>query len=164
MMYSVRLLRNAASHHNCLLIPPSEDIKATRDLDKYLELLVEAPAEHAASVKELAKTDPLVHDFASLVLAHLNLVKSGAAQDMCLRQAEEFVRRMERHIDWYRDPACGCERLVWQLDAIRLLIQSAIAIHKRDNDGALTDSDREILRQPHRKPVRRGRRKSSAAK
>lgn len=87
LLYGVRLLRNAASHHNCLLIPSQEDIKRTEDLDKLLKVFLPDGKESAKTLK-LAETDPLIHDFACVLIAHINLVQSIGMRSGVVKQIE----------------------------------------------------------------------------
>lgn len=161
LLYGVRLLRNAASHHNCLLIPPSEQVRPTRDLNDLLRLLLTDETETADMTLRLAETDPLIHDFACVLLAHANLVKSKGMRSHVVEQINSFLTRMQRHEDWYRNPESGCDHLIDQLNAIRLLLSSIVEFNRKRDDDVLTEEQKHILAQPDRNPVRHGRRRAS---
>lgn len=161
LLYGVLLLRNAASHHNCLLIPPSEQVKATNVLNDLLQRLLTGETELVNTTLQLAKTDPLIHDFACVLLAHANLVNSKGIRSHVVDQINGFLARMERHMDWYRDPESGCGHLIQQLDAIRLLLTSIIKFNRKRDKGKLTGVQQRILEQPNRRPVRHGPRRAS---
>lgn len=161
LLYSVRLLRNAASHHNCLLIPPSEQVNPTEDLNVLLQQLLTSETELVNTTLQLAKTDPLIHDFACVLLAHANLVQSKGMRSHVAEQINGFLTRMQRHADWYRNPESGCDHLVRQMDAIQLLLTSIVEFNQKRDEGILTPIQQRILEQPNRKPVRHGRRRAS---
>ncbi|PWG60371.1 Abi family protein [Bifidobacterium catulorum] len=161
LLYGVRLLRNAASHHNCLLIPPSEQVNQTEDLNVMLRRLLIDETELVETTLQLAKTDPLIHDFACVLLAHANLVKSRGMRSHVIEQIDGFLTRMQRHGEWYRDPESGCNHLVRRLDAIQLLLSSIVEFNRNRDAGTLTKTQQHILEQPNRKPVRHGRRRAS---
>lgn len=74
----VRHLRNAAAHHNCLLIPTSQSINPTEQLAPLLMNLFETSNVNNDSAMTLAKSDPLIHDFACLICTNVNLIRDSA--------------------------------------------------------------------------------------
>ncbi|NMM95076.1 Abi family protein [Bifidobacterium oedipodis] len=161
LLYGVRLLRNAASHHNCLLLPPSEQIKPTRDLNELLKLLLNGKTEFVEQTLHLAETDALIHDFSCVLLAHCNLVKSSAMRAHITRQIENFCDRMKLHEDWYRNPSSGCNHLIEQMDAMQLLMSCVVELNQKRGNESLPEAQMPLLRQPYRRPVRHGRRQAS---
>lgn len=160
LLYGVRLLRNAASHHNCLLIPSQEDIKRTEDLDKLLKVFLPDSKESAKTFK-LAETDPLIHDFACVLIAHINLVQSIGMRSGVVKQIELFIKRMRRHYDWYHNSERVHDHLTQQFDSIELLLTRAIEFNQMRDDEVLSEYQKDLLRQPYRRPVRRGPRRAS---
>ena len=160
LLYGVRLLRNAASHHNCLLIPPVEPVKPTSELNRLLEVFLPHETESRASTLRLAQNDPLIHDFSCVVIAYVNLVKSESMRKHVAEQIEVFIDRLQRHIDWYRNPESGCPHLVAQLEAIHLLLSGFLDFNRRRDDGTLLPEQERLLSRPDRKPVRHGKRRA----
>lgn len=159
LLYGVRLLRNAASHHNCLLIPSTEPVNKTEDLQSLLKAFL-PNCELAEKVMELSNSDPLIHDLACVVISHLNLVDSNGMREDNDKRIGEFLERMCRHEDWYRNPDSGCDDLAIKLDAIRLLLSETVKFNWNRNAGTLSIEQKSILRPPYRDPVRRGPRRA----
>lgn len=99
-----------------------------------------------------------------MVIAYINLVKSEGMRKHVAEQIEVFINRMQRHIDWYRNPESGCFHLVGQLEAIRLLLSSFLDFNQRCDNGTLLSKQEHLLSQPNRKPVRHGKRRASQRK
>lgn len=158
LLYGVRLLRNAASHHNCLLIPPAETVNRTDDLKSLLEQFL-PDCELSKQALTLSDTDPLIHDLACVVISHLNLVDSSGMREDNDKRICEFLERMCRHEDWYRNPDSGCNDLAIKLDVIRLLLSETVKFNWKRNAGTLTKAQKHILQTPYRKPVRHGPRR-----
>lgn len=154
LLFGVRLLRNAASHHNCLLIPPATAVKRTDDLKLLLEKFL-PEGELSKQAMTLSDTDPLIHDLACVVISHLNLVDSRGMREDNDKRISEFLERMCRHEDWYHNPESGCEELANKLDVIRLLLSETVKFNWKRNAGTLSQEQKRMLMPPNRK-VRRG--------
>lgn len=161
LLYGVRLLRNAASHHNCLLIPPSEKVNRTDALKTLLEVFL-PDSELSKRAMMLADTDPLIHDLACVVISYLNLVESSGMREDNGKRIGEFLGRMCRHEVWYRNSDSGCEDLAIKLDVIRLLLSETVKFNWSRNSGTLSKAQERILQAPYRKPVRHGPRRASS--
>ena len=109
---------------------------------------------------ELSNSDPLVHDLACVVISYLNLVGSDGMREDNDKRIGEFLERMCRHEDWYRNPDSGCDDLVMKLDAIRLLLSEAVKFNWCRNAGTLSEEQKCILRPPYRNRVRHGPRRA----
>lgn len=143
-----------------MLIPSQEDIKRTEDLDKLLKVFLPDSKESAKTLK-LAETDPLIHDFACVLIAHINLVQSIGMRSGVVKQIELFIKRMRRHYDWYHNSESVHDHLTQQFDAIELLLTRAIEFNQMRDDEVLSEYQKDLLRQPYRRPVRRGPRRAS---
>lgn len=134
LLDGVRLLRNAASHNNCLLTAPSYEINRTEALIVLLEQLVpeqKYPVEHD-NVMTLASHDPLIHDFCCVLCCHINLVQSQGAISRTVELLDHLEKRICRNIEWYRDSMNHCGDLERQLNAICILSR-AFQVFSREN-------------------------------
>lgn len=156
LLYGVRLLRNAASHHNCLFIPPSSTINNTRTLDNLMPILLSQRSRIRENTLQLIKSDPLIHDFSCVILSHINLVMSTGMRHYIVSSAETFLERIQRHSEWYQNPKSGCTHLVKQFDAIKLILSEYISFIKKLDINELSDEQQKLIHQPKRKPVRHG--------
>lgn len=104
LLYGVRLLRNSASHHNCLLIPPAATIKKTIVLDSLMPIFLATDDPARGKTLDLAQSDPLIHDLSCILLSHINLVKSAGMRRYTEDQAASVLRRIDEHAAWYKDP------------------------------------------------------------
>jgi abortive infection bacteriophage resistance protein len=123
LLDGVRLLRNAASHNNCLLTAPSYRLNKTDSLTTLLEQLIPCEAEEAEhdNVIGLAAHDPLIHDFSCVLCCHINLVKSQGIITRTEELLNSLIKRIGRHYQWYKDPQNHCKELERQLNAIASL-------------------------------------------
>ena len=161
LLYGVRLLRNAASHHNCLLIPPAATIKKTKVLDSLMPIFLATDNPVREKTLYLAQSDPLIHDLSCILLSHINLVKSAGMRRYTDDQAASVLRRIDEHAAWYKDPQSGCDYLLDQFAAIKLLLSEYIKFNKQYDSGKLSETQLELKTEPTRKPVRHGRRRPS---
>lgn len=162
LLYGVRLLRNASSHHNCLLIPNTKNVKPTKDLTPLLDTLLSGKEETSAKqTKQAATTDPLIHDLSCVLISHINLVESEEMRHNVESQITEFLNRMQIHKDWYREDNTRME-LLQGFDNIESLLSSAVDFNRRRDNNTLCMADHSLLAKPNRKPVRHGRRRPSS--
>lgn len=162
LLYGVRLLRNASSHHNCLLIPNTKNVKPTEDLAPLLDALLSGKDRISVTrTKEAANKDPLIHDLACVLISHINLVESEEMRYNVESQITEFLNRMRIHRDWYNENNTR-EELLHGFDNIELLLSNAVDFNRRRNNNMLSESDNSLLTKPNRKPVRHGRRRPSS--
>jgi abortive infection bacteriophage resistance protein len=120
LLDGVRLLRNAASHNNCLLTAPSYKLNQTDSRIDLLEQLLpkeKYPTEHD-DVMRLAAHDPLVHDFCCVLCCHINLVHSQGIISRTEDLLQELIKRIGRNFKWYKDPSNRCKELEEQLNAV----------------------------------------------
>lgn len=127
--------------HNCLLIPSRETIKRTEALDALLKAFLSDDEELAKTLK-LADADPLIHDFACVLIAHINLVQSTGMRTGVAKQIEIFVKRMQRHCDWYHNQESVHDHLTQQFDAIELLLTRAVEFNRMRDEETLSECQR----------------------
>lgn len=131
LLTSVRILRNAASHHNCVLVTPREPIVATRDLGVMLEeLMADAGCgtELHVLVCKWAQRDPLCHDIASMLCCHINLVSGSDMMRDAFIQIERLIQRIDRHHDWYGENA---PELRDRLLVVKVLLDAFVRYSRR---------------------------------
>lgn len=97
---SVRILRNAASHGNCLIIGIRKDIRPTRYVKNCLSELDRLTGSNTTPLYSSLRRYPLVHDFASVLCAFLILVDSPGIRSDVAKQLEEFSRRLCARYDY----------------------------------------------------------------
>lgn len=73
-------------------------------------------------------------------------------------QAASVLRRIDEHAAWYKDPQSGCDYLLDQFAAIKLLLSEYIEFNKQYDSGKLSKMQLELKKEPIREPVRHGRR------
>ena len=127
--------------HNCLLIPSRETIKRTEALDVLLKAFLSDDEELAKTLK-LVDADPLIHDFACVLIAHINLVQSTGMRTGVAKQIEIFVKRMQRHCDWYHNQESVHDHLTQQFDAIELLLTRAVEFNRMRDEETLSECQR----------------------
>lgn len=91
----------------------------------------------------------------------INLVKSAGMRRYTDDQAASVLRRIDEHAAWYKDPQSGCDYLLDQFAAIKLLLSEYIKFNKQYDSGKLSETQLELKTEPTRKPVRHGRRRPS---
>lgn len=126
LLDAVRLLRNAASHNNCLLTAPSTKLQETTALTSLLgELLpVGYDQQQRDNVLQLARHDPLIHDLCSTLCSHINLVQSQGIISRTNEMLTALGVRIQRNADWYKSTSNHCIELESQLDALVTLTQA----------------------------------------
>lgn len=141
----VRFLRNAAAHNNCLLTAPAYSVRSTDKLSEYVEELRANPTSDMdfAPVLELVGTDPLIHDLACVLCAHINLVHSDGMVDSAIQEIGVFRHRMKRHWDWYQAPENDCEELGKQLRAMETLFRAFQRFDRHDQNYVLNRQPRK---------------------
>lgn len=147
LLYGVRLFRNAASHHNCLLIPPAATIKKTKVLDSLMPIFLTTDNPAREKTLYLAQSDPLIHDLSCILLSHINLVKSAGMRRYTEDQAASVLRRIDEHAAWYKDPQSGCDYLLDQFAAIKLF---AIGIYQIQQEVRFRQTVRNAIKTENR--------------
>lgn len=156
LLESVRRLRNAAAHHNCLLIPRSEPTKPTKDIATYLPVLMGDDLGGLTQIRNTYHKDTLVNDLCCLVIAHSMLVLSPRARKRAREGIGKFRERMNRNASWYTEDCTVARSLTRQRIALNALLQS----YERFAEQVGNDSERyeRLLILPHKPRKRRGTR------
>lgn len=119
---SVRLLRNAAAHNNCLLIGIKEEIRITDYLQNCLRTLfaiLQRPESELHALYGVARKYPLVHDYACTLMAFLILVDSDGTRNSAADKIDRFVGRMEYKYSY--SMMSDCPALAETVKSIRLI-------------------------------------------
>ncbi|MDF7663854.1 Abi family protein [Bifidobacterium sp. ESL0763] len=138
----VRHLRNAAAHHNCLLVPTSQSVNPTEQLTPLLVDLFKSSSIDTDSIMALAKSDPLIHDFACLICTDLNLIQDAAHYSL-ISDSANLLRRLSSVFSRYQAE----NHLRQQLEAMIALLTIS-----NNLDPSISYS---TMRQPIRKQGRR---------
>ena len=59
-------------------------------------------------------------------------------------QAASVLRRIDEHAAWYKDPQSGCDYLLDQFAAIKLLLSEYIEFNKQYGSGKLSETQLEL--------------------
>ena len=101
-LWSLKFLRNAAAHNNCLL----NSIKSTYNvvLRKNKDIMFEVSKINAISEKSRTTwmRNPVIHDFVILVYVYLNVIKSNGMKQKGIEQLKWlFDERMLQHKEYF---------------------------------------------------------------
>jgi abortive infection bacteriophage resistance protein len=156
LLDGVRLLRNAASHNNCLLTAPSYSVNPTKSLSALLEQLIsdDMGQPERDNILDLAERDPLIHDFSCALCCHINLVKSQGIISRTETLLDGLVKRIGRNYEWYKDSRNHCEDLERQLHAITSLSFAFRGFSREDS----LENDLPLTQEPKVRSRRRSRR------
>lgn len=101
-LWSIKFLRNAAAHNNCLL----NSLKAPYNvvLHKNKDILFEI--SKIKTISEKSRTtwmkNPVIHDFIILVYVYLNVIKSSGIKQYGIKQLNWlFHKRMPQHKEYF---------------------------------------------------------------
>lgn len=95
---SIKFLRNAAAHNNCLLNSLKAPYNVT--IHKTKEIQTELTKIKTLSKKQKEKwmSNPVIHDFIRLVYVYVRLIKSNGIKQKGICELNElFTNRMLRH-------------------------------------------------------------------
>lgn len=121
LLNSVRFLRNASSHSNCLLIGIGKNINPTIYMKNCLKELTRLLGLKDTPLYDPLREYPLVHDFASTLFAFLIFVDSpGIRNDAFARLGLFSARIWEKH-DYRTLPPNTCPHLVRTLGTLQTL-------------------------------------------
>ena len=101
-LWSIKFLRNAAAHNNCLLNSLKAPYHIT--IHKTKEIQFEISKINSISPKSRQKwlTNPVIHDFIVLVLVFLKLIKSNGIKQAGIKQLQWlFETRMPLHKQYF---------------------------------------------------------------
>lgn len=101
-LWSIKFLRNAAAHNNCLLNSLKAPYNVT--IHKTKEIQTELAKIKAISPNQRDKwmSNPVIHDFVCLVFVYVRLIKSGGIKQKGIIEINNlFNDRMTRHKDCF---------------------------------------------------------------
>lgn len=132
-LFGVRLLRNAASHHNCLLIPSDNRPKKSRTMEKMLSMLLEdLDEEDFVVAKTHIMSDMLLHDFTCVLLTYINLIHSKKLRAERLHLIEQLYNRLGRNECWYADESVQYKPIfLLKVRILRNLLASVLRFYEK---------------------------------
>lgn len=101
-LWSLKFLRNAAAHNNCLL----NSLKAPYNITLHKNRDILFQVSKIKSISEKSRNtwmqNPVIHDFVILVYVYLNVVKSEGIKQNGIRQLKWlFEEKMPRHKEYF---------------------------------------------------------------
>ena len=102
-LWSIKFLRNAAAHNNCLLNSLKAPYNVT--IHKTKEIQTEIARIKAISANQRGKwmSNPVIHDFVCLLYVYVKLIKSKGIKSHGLKELNElFFVRMLEHQDYFK--------------------------------------------------------------
>ena len=133
---SVRSLRNASSHNNCLLIGIEERIKTTEYLKNCLKSLFHLTNhtdEELHAIYGIMRKNPLVHDYACVLMSFLILSDSKGMRKSVAKEIDCLIERMERSYQYSQMKHCPVLSATFR--AMKLVSESTVQyINKYSED------------------------------
>lgn len=97
-LWSVKFLRNAAAHNNCLLNSLKAPYHITIHKTKEIQTELAKIKTISQNQKEKWMSNPVIHDFICLVYVYVRLIKSKGMKQKGISELNElFTNRMSRH-------------------------------------------------------------------
>lgn len=101
-LWSIKFLRNAAAHNNCLLNSLKAPYHVTIHKTKEIQLEVSKIKTLSANSREKWMTNPVIHDFVVLVFVFVKLIKSAGIKKAGIDNLHWlFNERMLEHKDYF---------------------------------------------------------------
>lgn len=102
-LWSIKFLRNAAAHNNCLLNSLKAPYHITIHKTKEIQLEVSKIKTISSNSRQKWMANPVIHDFIILVFVYLNLIKSAGIKNSGIKQLQWlFDERMPRHKKYFQ--------------------------------------------------------------
>lgn len=102
-LWSIKFLRNAAAHNNCLLNSLKAPYHITIHKTKEIQLEVSKIKTISSNSRQKWMANPVIHDFIILVFVYLNLIKSAGIKNSGIKQLQWlFDERMPRHKEYFQ--------------------------------------------------------------
>lgn len=103
-LWSVRFLRNAAAHNNCLLnslrIPYSKEINPNKRVINFISKIDCIPRE----ARKDKMQNPIIHDFVVSLFVFTNVVTSEGVKKRTYEELKDLVdNRMTKHKEYFWD-------------------------------------------------------------
>lgn len=101
-LWSIKFLRNAAAHNNCLLNSLKAPYHVTIHKTKEMQFELSKIKAVSSNVRDKWMNNPVIHDFVVLVYVYLNLIKSSGIKQHGIAELQElFNVRMVQHKDYF---------------------------------------------------------------
>lgn len=124
LFQSIRIMRNASSHNNCLMIGIEKQIKPTLYVKNCVKEL-----NHRENPKQLFdafRTYPLTHDFAATICGFLILVDSPGVRNIAKLKTQDFLHRLTKRYDYSAMSYQDCPKLIETINALQSICKMAI--------------------------------------
>lgn len=101
-LYSVRMLRNAAAHNNCLFHTLSSNNSIRIVPTKYVTNMVSKIKTISANAREKKLSNAITHDFASLLIVYDLSISSPKSKEYVYKEMKEkFIVRLYKRIEYF---------------------------------------------------------------
>lgn len=134
---SIRIMRNAASHNNYLLIGIRKQISVTFYLKNCIKML-----NHNVNpgyIFDIFKMYPLAHDFAATICGFLILVDSSKTRKLAEQKIRNFHQRLTKKYDYLAMSKRDCPKLIDTIYAIRTVCELTIIYLEQHPEDFRTD-------------------------
>ena len=102
-LWSIKFLRNAAAHNNCLLNNLKAPYHITIHKTREIQLEVSKIKTISSNSRKKWMANPVIHDFIILVFVYLNLIKSAGIKNSGIKQLQWlFDERMPIHKEYFQ--------------------------------------------------------------
>lgn len=101
ILFSVRCLRNAAAHNNCVLNSLKKSDHINFKINNATNSYVSKIGTISPDSRKNCLAVPSLHDFAALLMAYTIIVKSKSAQIQAVNDLKGFMTRCYRHPEYY---------------------------------------------------------------
>lgn len=101
-LWSIKFLRNAAAHNNCILNSLKAPYHITIHKTKEIQLEISYIKTLSPNTREKWMSNPVIHDFVTLVFVYVNLIKSAGIKQAGMKQLKWlFEERMLKHKEYF---------------------------------------------------------------
>lgn len=124
LFQSVRIMRNASSHNNCLMIGIEKQINPTLYVKNCVKEL-----NHGENPKQLFdafRIYPLTHDFAATICGFLILVDSPGVRNTAKLKMQDFLQRLTKRYDYSAMSYQDCPKLIKTINALQSICKMTI--------------------------------------
>lgn len=102
-LWSIKFLRNAAAHNNCLLNSLKAPFNVTIHKTKEIQFEISKIKHISQNSREKWMANPIIHDFIILVFTYLKLVKSPKLKQTGINQLHWLLNeRMLKHKEYFK--------------------------------------------------------------
>ncbi len=100
-LFSIRCLRNAAAHNNCVLNSLKKSDHTNFTVNNVTNSFVSKIDTISVASRKNCMAVPALHDFAALLMSYSIIVNSKAAKMQTLNDLKDFMKRFSRHFEYY---------------------------------------------------------------